>query len=327
MSRHRGEFSLIRDVFGPLARHAPGALALSDDAALIEAPAGQTQVVTADAMVAGVHFATSDPPDLVARKLLRVNLSDLAAMGAAPAAYTLVAAISPEIRGDWIDRFAQGLAVDQAEFGISLIGGDTVATPGPPTFCVTAIGWVPDGNALRRNGASPGDRVFVSGTIGDGALGLGLASGELVAPTPEDREALIGRLRLPSPRVSLGRRLHGKASAAIDISDGLVADLGHLCRASGVGANVFIDRIPLSGAAQSLVAGQPALIETVITGGDDYELLFAVPASQTGDVAELARELDMVLTDIGEITAQTDVVVRDSEGVSMALSSPGFQHF
>ena len=236
-------------------------------------------MATADTVVAGVHFLADDPPDLIARKALRVNLSDLASMGAEPLGYLLVTALSASIDENWIAQFTRGLAQDQAEFSISLLGGDTAFTPGPLALTITALGQAESGKALLRSGAKPGDRVYVSGTVGDGAFGLKAAKGEMSALSQPDQDWLLDRYRLPRPRLGLGRRLIGIASAAMDISDGLVADLGHMCEASGVGALVEAAKLPVSSAIRTLLgAGEASLVE-VATGGDDYELLFTAPAA------------------------------------------------
>jgi thiamine-monophosphate kinase len=217
-----GEFALIRKYFAPLAAGFSGALDLEDDAATYAVPSGHELVLTADALVEGRHYLASDPADLIARKMLRVNLSDLAAKGAKPVGYLMTTALGPDVDEDWIARFVAGLAADQQEYGISLMGGDTVATPGPTTLSVTALGIVPVGRALRRRGAKPGDRLFVSGTIGDGILGLKVLRAELLDLGPGQREALADRYHLPRPRLALGAALlvGGKVTAAMDVSDG-----------------------------------------------------------------------------------------------------------
>src|SRR5690349_11979564 len=247
-----GEFERIRRFFAPLA--APGALGLRDDAALIDGPDGQHYVLTADAIVEGVHFLSEDPPAQVAQKLLRVNLSDLAAKGAEPVGYLLVTAL-PRARDEaWLEAFAAGLAADQARFGIGLLGGDSTATDGPATLSVTALGRVASGRAVLRSGARAGDSIYVSGTLGDAALGLQALRGELPGIAAEARDFLAGRYRLPQPRLALGQRLVGVAHAMMDISDGLVADLGHIVEASGVGAVIEAALLPLSPAARSVIA-------------------------------------------------------------------------
>src|SRR5215472_2578795 len=222
-----GEFERIARFFAPLA--APGALGLTDDVAVIDGPDGEEYVLTTDAIVEGVHFLKDDPPDLVARKLLRVNLSDLAGKGARPIGYLLTTALPKRCGEDWLAAFAAGLAADQATYGIGLLGGDSTATSGPVTLSVTAIGSVARGAGVLRGTARPGDLVFVSGTLGDAALGLRVLRGELSGLDAADRDFLVDRYRLPQPRLELGRRLVGLAQAMTDISDGLVADLGHIC--------------------------------------------------------------------------------------------------
>jgi thiamine-monophosphate kinase len=307
MARRRtiGEFDVIARLFAPLARGEPGAYGLTDDAAVLAMPAGRALVVTTDTVVAGVHFLADDPPEDVAWKALAVNLSDLAAMGAAARAYTLAAAFAGDLGWNWMRRFARGLARAQAAHRVALIGGDTVATPGPSTFTITALGAVAGGRALRRSGARPGDAVYVSGTIGDGALGLLARQGKLERLPARHRRALIRRYRRPLPRLALGARLIDAASAAIDVSDGLVADLGHVCETSGVGAVVEVARVPLSPAAAAAVRADNALAATALAGGDDYELAFTAPPSRAAGIARIARALRLPLTMIGRIEAVT----------------------
>lgn len=317
-----GEFAFIETLLRPLAAGSPGALDLGDDAGLIDPPPGASLVVTKDAMVAGRHFLDDDPADLVARKLLRVNLSDLAAMGAEPLCYLLALIRPPSIDDAWLEAFTRGLAEDQGIFGIGLLGGDTAGTPGPLTLSLTAIGHLPKGRALRRDAARAGDLIVVSGTLGDGFLGLQVLKGALAADGP-DRDHLIGRYRLPEPRMALGRRLRGLAHACIDVSDGLAADLGHILERSQVGAVIEAARVPLSTAARPL----PGAREAALTGGDDYELLFTVPAEAEADVAALALGLDVPLTVLGRITAELGLRVLDEAGNPLALAKPGWTHF
>jgi thiamine-monophosphate kinase len=320
-----GEFGRIRRFFAPLA--GPGGLGLTDDAALVECAPGQQLVVTVDAMVEGVHYLPDDPPDLVARKLLRVNLSDLAAMGARPLHYLLTTALPKTLGDDWVERFAAGLADDQRIFGVDLLGGDSVATPGPAALTLTAIGEVAAGAEIRRKGARPGDRVWVSGTIGDAFLGLKVLRGEYPDIPAADRAALVARFQLPEPRTGLGPRLAGIARAMLDVSDGLLADLGHICEASGVGATVRLDALPLSTQARRLVVAQPELAARLATGGDDYELLFAAPAKATAAIGRLATELDLPVTVIGTIEAGAGVRLLDASGRAMPVASAGWEHF
>src|SRR5438105_7473611 len=267
-----GEFGRIRRFFAPLA--GPGGLGLTDDAALIDCSPGHRLVVTVDAIVEGVHYLPDDPPDLVARKLLRVNLSALAAMGARPLHYLLATALPASLGDEWVARFAAGLAEDQRVFGVALLGGDSVATAGPAVLSLTALGEVATGAEIRRSGARPGDRVWVSGTIGDAFLGLQVLRGGYPGLAPADRAALTRRFQLPEPRTALGPRLAGIAHAMLDVSDGLLADLGHICEASQVGASVALSALPLSSGARRLAAADPGVTVRLATGGDDYELLF-----------------------------------------------------
>jgi len=317
------EFERIARFFAPLA--APGALGLLDDVALIDGPPGEQYVLKTDAIVEGVHFRPDDPPKQVGQKLLRVNLSDLAAKGATPVGYLLMTALAPARDEAWLAEFAAGLAADQATFGIGLLGGDSVATPGATTLSVAAIGRVAAGRAVLRRGARPGDRIYVSGTLGDAALGLKAAAGGLAGIDAAARAFLIDRYRLPQPRLALGLALVGTARAMIDISDGLVADLGHICEVSGVGAVVEVALLPLSHAAKASLAGEPALLASVLGGGDDYELLFTAPAAAA--LAELAERLGVAVTAIGRIEAGQGVRVLDPEGHPVAVPVAGYQHF
>jgi thiamine-monophosphate kinase len=319
------EFERIRRFFRPLAGAA--ALGLADDAAVIDPPPGRQLVATVDAVVAGVHFLPEDAPELVARKLLRVNLSDLAAMGAAPLGYLLTTALPAECGEDWLAGFAAGLSSDQAEFGIALLGGDSVATPGPASFTLTALGTVAAGAAIRRAGAQPGDLVYVSGTLGDAALGLAALRGGLASLAPEHRAFLVDRYHLPRPRLALGARLAGIARAMIDVSDGLVADLGHVSEVSQVAAAIEAERVPLSPAAREAVRRDPALLSLVLSGGDDYELAFSAPPEMAAGMAELAQAAGVPLARIGRIERGAGVRVYDAAGREVALVAAGFRHF
>jgi len=277
-------------------------------------------VLTKDAMVAGVHFLEDDPPGRIAQKLLRVNLSDLAAMGAAPIGYLLALARPRAIEDEWLAAFCAGLADDNAAFGISVLGGDTVSTPGPLTLSLTAIGEVPKGEALLRGGARPGDDIWVSGTLGDAALGLAVLQGALEVAEPA-RSHLIGRYRLPRPRLALGQALRRLAHAAIDISDGLLADLGHIVETSNLGAEIRADLLPLS------AADLPGAQDAALSGGDDYELLFTAAPRQRAAIERLAQELDPPLTRIGQMQAAPGIRVLDATGAEIHPERTGWQHF
>ncbi|HVZ06519.1 thiamine-phosphate kinase [Rhodopila sp.] len=311
------EFDLISRHFRPLA--GPGALELRDDAAVLQPPPGRDLVLTADAMVGGVHFLPDDPPDLVARKLLRVNLSDLAAKGAVPLAYLLTVSAPRDTADTWFAGFASGLAEDQATYRVTLLGGDTTSTPGPLSLSLTIIGHVAPGTAVHRFGASAGDEIWVTGTIGDGALGLAVATGRL----SDFSGYLLERYRLPRPRVGLA--IAGVASAGMDISDGLVQDLGHICRASDLAAEIDADSVPRSAPARA--AGEPWLA-TCLTGGDDYELLLAVPPARSTALRVAAQDAGIAVTRIGRLmNGPAEVTVRRSDGREMALTRRGWSHF
>lgn len=316
MTEAPAEFGLIARHFRPLAGE--GALDLLDDAALLMPPPGRQLVFTADAMVEGVHFLPDDPADTVGRKLLRVNLSDLAAMAAVPLAYLLTVSAPRGTPDGWFADFAAGLAADQAMFGIGLLGGDTTSTTGPVSLTLTCIGHVAPGAALRRAGAAVGDGIWVTGTIGDGALGLAALRGQVRDP----EGWLAGRYRLPQPR--LGLALHGIASAGMDVSDGLVQDLGHLCRLAGLGARVEAPSVPLSPAA---AAAGPDWLGTCLTGGDDYELLLAVPPGRSNALQEVALKAGVQVTRIGAFVTGDDVAVLDHRGTPILLDRAGWSHF
>jgi thiamine-monophosphate kinase len=320
-----GEFERIARFFAPLA--APGALDLRDDAALIDGPRGMQYVVTADSIAEGVHFFANDPPAQVAQKLLRVNLSDLAAKGAEPVGYLLTTALPASCDEDWLAAFAKGLAADQKNFGIGLLGGDSVAVQGPAVLSVTAIGRVKSGRAVLRRGARPGNIVYVSGTLGDGALGLQALKGRLGGIDRKSLDFLIGRYRLPEPRLALGRKLAGIALAMADISDGLIADLGHICEASNLGATIEAAALPLSPAARSAIEAAPQRIAAPLSGGDDYELVFAAPRKAAHAIAALARRLGVPLTPIGRFEKEAGVRVLDVAGQQLALPRQGYRHF
>jgi thiamine-monophosphate kinase len=325
----RGEFETIAALFVPLARGNKAALGLADDAACIAQRAGRDLIVTADALVAGVHFFADDPPADIARKALRTNLSDLAAKGASPVGYFMTLA-RPKSFGDRaMAAFARGLAADGRLFDIPLLGGDTTSTPGPLTVSITALGEVAHGAMLRRDGGEAGDDIWVSGTIGDGALGLCAALGTLPRAMPaRHKKALLGRYRIPQPRLALGTALAGKVHASLDVSDGLAADLGHLCKRSKVNADIDVAKVPLSAAAAAAVACDPALLETILTGGDDYELLFAAPVSKRAAVLRAAARAQTPVARIGHCTAGSGRVrFRDAAGGVRHFARAGFTHF
>jgi thiamine-monophosphate kinase len=310
------EFGLIEKLFAPLAASG-AALGLKDDVALLRPRAGHELAVTTDAVIAGVDFFTSDPADTVARKALRVNLSDLAAKGAEPFGYLLTLMLPKTVSETWLRTFARGLAADQKAFGVTLLGGDMSGTPGPLSICVTAFGTVPRGGAILRRGARPGDLVFVSGTIGDSGGGLAALKGRRREPV------LIGRYRVPEPRVVLGRKLRGIASAALDVSDGLLADLGHIAEVSKVHIAVAASRVPLS-AALCRFNGD---VVRAVTAGDDYEIAFTAPRAKRARVMGAAKAAGVRVTEIGFVVKGRGVALLGRDGRAMAVGKTGWEHF
>jgi thiamine-monophosphate kinase len=319
------EDSLIARYFKPLATD-PGAFDLTDDAAILRSSADEL-VVTTDAVVEGVHFLAADPPDSIARKALRVNLSDLAAKGATPAGFVLTLALrAPD--DAWLTAFARGLGEDATEFGCPLLGGDTVSTPGPLMISITAFGRVPPGKMVRRNGAKAGDRVVVSGTIGDAALGLDILKGGAAVLGGDEREMLIGRYRVPQPRLALAQAVRDHASAAMDVSDGLAGDLAKLCAASEVSAAIDAQSIPLSGPARTLLSSAAVGIESIVSGGDDYEVLCTVPEDRFETFAKAAELAGVAVSSIGIIMAGAAAPrLLDAQGRDIALPRLSWSHF
>ena len=321
-----GEFDLIARYFAPLA--APEGLGLIDDAALLVPPSGKSLVFTTDANVAGVHFLADEIPSIIARRLLRTNLSDLAAKGATPLGYLLTLALTSDVNETWVAAFADGLALDQAEYDIALYGGDTVSTPGPVMASITAIGSVD--RMIRRDGASIGDDLYVTGTIGDAGLGLSIAKGGLSdLPTPY-QEYLLGRFLLPSPRVSFGIGLEnlGVATAAADVSDGLVADAGHIAIASGVCLELHLSEIPVSKASAAVHTQYPIGLIDAVGYGDDYEIVFSAPPSAREAIACVAEETSTQVTCIGTVkdVATVSVEVVDATGSIIDVTRNGYVH-
>ena len=324
-----GEDSLIARYFKPLATD-PGALGLVDDAAILRA-SGDEIVVTTDAIVEDVHFLSDDPPDTVARKALRVNLSDLAAKGAVPAGFVLTLALRAQDDA-WLAPFARALGEDAGLFGCPLLGGDTVSTPGPVMISITAFGRVPPGRMVPRSGAKAGDRVVVTGTIGDAGLGLDiLKRGAAAAGLGEDAaacEMLVGRYRVPQPRNAVAQAVRDHASAAMDVSDGLAGDLAKLCAASEVSAVIDIESIPLSAVATSLLARGAVGIEAIVSGGDDYEILCTVPEASFEAFARAAVLAGVAVTSIGTVIAgPTAPRFLDGQGREIAFKRLSYSHF
>jgi thiamine-monophosphate kinase len=328
-----GEFEIIARYFAPLATD-PAGHGLRDDAASFSLPPGEALVVTTDALVETVHFMPADPPDSIGYKALAVNLSDLAAKGAKPLAYLLNLCLpSDRARSaPWLESFVCGLHALQQQAGIALIGGDTTAMPGPLTIAITALGSVAENGEILRSGAAQDDVVFVSGSIGDAVLGLKLLQSPDAARrwrlSTAETDSLIRRYRMPLARFALAPVIRRHAHAAIDISDGLVADLGKLCAASGVGARIEAARIPLSAAARKAVAAEPELVAALLTGGDDYEVLACLPPDEAAAFEAEAKQEKVPVTRIGGIgSRQAGLVVADKDGRPLSFAVTGYTHF
>jgi thiamine-monophosphate kinase len=325
-----GEDRLIARYFKPIARH-PGALGLTDDAAVLTPPKGHELVVTADAIVGGVHFFVDDPPSAVARKALRVNLSDLAAKGAQPAGFLLTLALPKSCGNAWLKAFARGLGADAKTYDCPLLGGDTVYTPGPVTISISSFGVVPHGTMTRRAGARARDRVVVTGTIGDAALGLRLRNERGAARrwglSAAMQRHLLARYLVPEPRNALAEALRRYASAAMDVSDGLAGDLGKLCRASGVAAEVEAPRVPLSKAARAALAADPKAIQTILTGGDDFEVVATISPRKMKSFVAAARRARVRVTEIGRVTAGGGARFFGPDKRQLRFARASFSHF
>jgi thiamine-monophosphate kinase len=325
-----GEDRLIAKYFAPIATD-PGALGLADDTAFLKPPPGCDLVLTTDALVGGVHFFTDDAPQSVAGKALRVNLSDLAAKGARPLGFLLSLALPKDIGDGWLTKFSEGLRSDALLFSCPLFGGDTVRTTGPVTISIAMVGSVPEGTMVRRAGARPGDKVFVSGSIGDAALGLALRKNTHLGATWKLSEAqgrhLTSRYLLPQPRTALTEAVRTHASAAMDVSDGLVGDFTKLCRVSGMAAEISAPKVPLSDAAKAIIAAAPAMLETALTGGDDYEIICTVHPAKAESFRTAAQAARVSVTEVGEIKAGEGVRFLDAAGKALSFTHTSFSHF
>lgn len=326
-----GEAHIIHDFLAPLAAGHVGALGLMDDAAFITPPAGHEIVATMDAVAAGVHFFPDDAPADIGWKALAVNVSDLIAKGATPHAYLMSLAFPEPPADAWLAGFARGLMECQQAYVITLAGGDTDRRPGPLSVTITALGLVPTGQMVRRATAHPGDHIFVTGTLGDAALGLRLRAGDGeaagIALGASDRAALVGRYLRPVPPLAAVSVLRQHASAAMDVSDGLVKDLGRMVQASGCGAGVDLAALPLSTAARAALIAAPSWQDIPATGGDDYQVLACVAPSAVADFRASAAAAGVVVTEIGRATDGAGVVVLDRDGRPVTFATPGYDHF
>ncbi len=325
-----GEIAFIADYLAPLATH-PAAFGLKDDAALLTALPANGLVITADASVAGVHFFEDDDPGDAAYKTLATNVSDLAAKAAKPIGYTLTLALAEAPSREWAERFASGLARAQSRFGIALLGGDTVTARGAWWMSITAFGEASPRGLVPRGGTKPGDFLYVSGTLGDAALGLHLRLGKAefeAALSAENRDFLLRRYLYPEPRVELSQALASHASAAMDISDGLALDLSRMCAASQLSAEVTVSSIPLSAAATAALAASQKSISLILSGGDDYEILCAVPADRAAAFEAASRDAGVPVTRIGVVKPEDGAPAYiQADGTSLKLPVKGFEHF
>lgn len=327
----RGEEDLIQTFLAPLAAGMPGAFGLADDCAIIAPPPGEEIVLNTDAVAAGVHFFADDRPADIAWKALAVNASDIAAKGARPLAYLMALAFPEAPSRSFMADFAAGLAEAQQAFGCHLAGGDTDRRPGPFSVTIMLAGTVPQGRMVRRGAARAGDLIYVSGTLGDAALGLklrlDLRSAVASRLDASDLDLLLGRYLRPAPRLELGPALRTHASAAMDLSDGLVKDLGRMCRASAVGGVIRFADVPLSPAARKWLTHDPAAASDIVAGGDDFEILAAVPPDKAAPFETAAAAAGVRVTCIGSFVAGEGVDVRDAAGRPMQLRRPGWDHF
>lgn len=332
-AKDSAEDRLIARHFRPLATH-PGAFGLIDDAAAIAPPPGCDLVLKADAIIGGVHFFPEDDPGTVARKALRVNLSDLAAKGAAPIGFLLSLALPREIDDEWLAAFAAGLGEDARTYGCPLFGGDTDRTPGPVVVSIAVFGAVPHGRMLLRSGPQAGDFLVVTGTIGDAALGLVLRHDPSAASRWGLDAAAARHLRerylLPQPRNAVASALRRHATGGMDVSDGLVGDLAKMCRAAGLSVEVDVARVPFSAAARAALAAEPALIEPMLTGGDDFEVIAGVPETELDALRAEAAAAGVDITPLGRFAApgESGPDARFlSGGRPLAFARPSFSHF
>ena len=325
-----GEFELIDRYLAPLATDA-GAAGLKDDAAIVHPKSRTDIVLTKDALAEGIHFFAEDPPAAIASKALRVNLSDLAAKGAEPFGYLMALALPQDWTVDWLEGFVSGLAADQARYGVTLLGGDTLKASGGLTVSITALGRLPEGAIVRRSGARPGDRILVTGTIGDAALGLALrkdpGQAEAWRLSAVARAHLTARYLMPEPRTAAAQAVRSYAHAALDVSDGLFGDMARMAKASGVAVRLQAAQVPLSPAAAAVIAVDPAAFELAVCGGDDYEIVAAVPPQNVGAYLVALRDAGLAVTEIGVVEEGEGVRIIGRDGDQLPIGPSSFHHF
>lgn len=324
MNSRPSEFDLIRKYFAPLC--AEGSFKLSDDAALLSKSKGHSFVITQDALAEGVHFFSDDEPDCIAKKAIRVNLSDLAAKGARPKYISVALGLGNNWSEAWVRNFAQGIAQDCQKYSIELTGGDTFTTGGGCMISITAIGEVPYNSYVSRLGAKRGNLVFVTGTIGDAALGLLVRQGKLDELSKPHSEFLKERYLLPQPATGFIKSIQNHATASMDISDGLLGDAEKLCRASGTGADLNLGAIPLSAAAKAAIELESNLLETALSGGDDYEILFTVDEGSLDVLQRDALKDGVEITQIGRIASGQALKVFDTLGHVVNFKNKSYDH-
>ncbi len=321
------EFDLIERLFAPLTSAHPGAVNLKDDCATLSITSGYEALYSVDTLVEGIHFFREDPAGSVAQKTLRVSLSDIAASGGSPRGFLIALSLPGDVSFEWLEDFAKGLADDQIKFNVVLLGGDTTSTSGPLTLSSTAIGEVPIGKAIRRSDVDVGDDIYVTGTIGDAALGLRVIKEMGRKEALQRYPKLLERYILPQPRVALGPLLISIATSCIDISDGLCADLSQICEVSHVGAEIRQAAIPLSLDAESLVKNNTNYWQFVFGGGDDYELLFTANKSKRKEIEKLADQIEIPISRLGSIKSDEGVIVLNEVGGLVPVDVPGWKHF
>ena len=320
------EFKWIKKFFSPLCKNGVNESFLDNDAALLKLSSLKNLVVTTDSLVEKIHFDSKDNPQLIAKKLIRINLSDLAAMGSSPIAYLLNLALPKKITNRWLDRFSLGLREDQEKYNIFLAGGDTVATRGPVVLSITAFGSNQKGLCHKRSGAKVGDSIFVSGTIGDSALGVRSMKKRISIPK-KNKDYLAQRYLLPEPRIFLGKALLSIANSAIDISDGLSQDINHICMNSGIGAKLFFSKVPISPSARIFLEKYPKFKEKILNGGDDYEIVFTANAKCESKIQTISKKSNVKITKIGLMTKDQRLKILDDQGNAIKIKHLGYQHF
>jgi thiamine-monophosphate kinase len=325
------EEALVARFLAPLAEGHAGAFALTDDCATVSVPPGEELVVTTDAVAEGVHFLPDDTAEDIAWKALAVNVSDLAGKGAEPFAYLMALSFPAAPKVAWLERFRDGLQAAQQQFGLVLAGGDTDRRPGPLSITITAMGRVPEGTMVRRGTACPGDVLLVTGTLGDAALGLEMRRQPGLARnwglTQNEAGFLLQRYVRPAPRLALRAALRSAARAAMDLSDGIAKDLSRLARASGCGAEIDVRLLPLSAASRRVIGTDPSRMQAALAGGDDYEILAAVPLENLAAYQTAAEAAGVPVTRVGAMTKGPEVAILGPDGRAMPLASPGWDHF